>query len=85
MKTIYKYAIEGGDAEIMLPKNAEILHFAFQERTPTLWARVDTDEPLQGRRFKVVGTGWEFKDWASHVGTVLEGPFVWHCFEINTQ
>lgn len=83
MKTIYKYRLSGRyTTTLELPKQAQILSVQSQEGVPTLWALVDTSKELEQRYFTVVGTGWEVEEEVCHIGTYMEGMFVWHVFEI---
>jgi hypothetical protein len=46
---------------------------------------VDTNAPLEERRFVVVGTGHELHYNMVHVGTVFENPYVWHIMELKYE
>jgi hypothetical protein len=85
MLTIYKYPFRVDDAvTIDLPRSAKLLKVEAQHGTPCLWALVDTDEPVESRRFHVFGTGNPIGDdqgVGDHVATFQQGPFVWHLFE----
>jgi len=84
MKTIYKYQLTLSDNPITMIKGAEILTVKLQNDTPTLWALVDTDEYLQESRLIVIrGTGHTIEDNAKHITTYMDGPFVWHVFELT--
>ena len=84
MKTIYKYPLTSRDCTLTLPAGAEILTVKLQNDIPTLWAIVDTDEDLNfSRHICIVGTGWGLGDNMEYITTYLDGPFVWHVFEIN--
>lgn len=88
MKIIYKYPLQNrnrdGACEVFLPAAAEILTVGAQEGTICLWA---LDDVLQGlcrhnRTFFVIGTGHEMPECeVNYIGTVFDGPFVWHVFE----
>ena|SRR3990167_3802754 len=88
-RTIHKYHLPFGDAiEVQMPAGAEILAFAPQGDEPGnlfLWALVNPINPWEIRRFVLRGTGHPIDDGsvskATHVGTVQDGPFVWHLFE----
>lgn len=86
MKTIWKYPFFGrpGDSILIeMPAEAEILRFALQADTPTVWAAVSPNNAPVKRKFAVIGTGWEFPDNAAYLGTIEQGPFVWHGFEFK--
>lgn len=91
MRTIWKYKLawrlqEPGQGVVM-PRSAQVVHFAVQAGEPCIWALVEDAETEAGseverRMFVVVGTGqavptdgYEFR------ATTLDGPYVWHLFE----
>lgn len=81
MKTIYKYPLGDWEGLLQLPQRAVILHTDFQNGAIVLWASVDTSNPLEGREFRVVGTGHELpENEYQYIGTVKDHNFVWHVF-----
>ena len=78
--TIWKYKFQ---TEIEMPKYAEIVHVGIQNSDVHLWAKVDPLRSTETRCFSVYGTGHLIPDQALYVGTVFDGPFVWHVFEIK--
>tara|TARA_R110000796_G_scaffold221735_1_gene337911 strand:- start:81 stop:344 length:264 start_codon:yes stop_codon:yes gene_type:complete len=84
MKTIYKYQLTLSDSPITMPKGAEILTVKLQNDTPTLWALIDTYVGLEESRLIVIrGTGHHIEDNAKYIATYVDGPFVWHIFELT--
>lgn len=84
MKTIYKYPLTSRDCTLTLAAGAEILTVKLQNDIPTLWAIVDKDGDLNfSRHICIVGTGWELRDNMEYITTYLDGPFVWHVFEVK--
>lgn len=89
MKTIHKYQLSLIRLQpIALPKNAEILHVAVQRGVLCIWAMVTvpkTDDDWTERWFEVFGTGDKISTDMGidrqHIGTALDGNFVWHVFE----
>ena len=81
MKTIWKFeAYVTDDIEFHAPGAGRVAHVAVvTPRILTVWLHVDTDEPLRPVRFRVVGTGHPTPP-GEHVGTAIDGPFVWHVF-----
>jgi hypothetical protein len=79
MKTIYKYTL---DEPVRIPQGSTVVQVGIQDGLYCIWAIVDTDAPLEERRFVVVGTGRELSNNMVHVGTVFENPFVWHIMEL---
>jgi hypothetical protein len=58
MKTIYKYELKMKDFQhLLLPAEAEILTVQAQGNTPCIWAKVNTESPLEERCFEMFGTG----------------------------
>lgn len=56
MITIHKYEIESYHPETLMPKDAEILTVAIQGNKFLIWARVDTENPLEERKFHAFST-----------------------------
>lgn len=86
MQTIYKYELAIADETMVrLPEGAQVLSVGVGPYTRLLfmWALVDPDARLVGRRFRVVGTGnsCPLVSADEFVGTVVAPPFVWHVFE----
>ena len=83
---IWKYPLrDTWYQELLMPRNANIIHVGEQRNTICLWAEVDIEyEDLEKRAFYLVGTG---NMWppvlVNHIGTVIkkEGRFVWHVYE----
>lgn len=80
---IFKYVLTNRHTTaVNLPKDSVVLHAALQGTEICLWAKVDTDKPLEKRYFSVVGTGWDVEDNMCYIGTIHEGPYVWHIMEV---
>jgi hypothetical protein len=80
MKTIYKYNLS---QPVHMPLGSTIVKVGIQNGQCCIWALVDTDAPVEERRFVVVGTGSEIDDNMVYVGTMFEEPFVWHVMELK--
>ena len=81
-RTIWKFTIALTDEpSVQMPEGAEVIHFDNQDGTPTIWAVVDPDAPLEVRHFSLRGTGHRMNGAGRHIGTAFQGPFVWHLFE----
>jgi hypothetical protein len=90
MDTIYKFPFEITDMqEIEMPMAAQIIHVGLDPSgTPCLWAEVDPTAPATHRKIAVIGTGNPLDfghDYTSarHLGSLVQGPFVWHVYEVN--
>ena len=92
MRTIYRYDLELQHEQLItLPRNAEILTVDRQTRLPlglSLWALINTDEPVVDRKIILVGTGTEDPNEAfggvdaKFIATFQEpSGFVWHFFD----
>jgi|WetSurMetagenome_2_1015567.scaffolds.fasta_scaffold144668_5 hypothetical protein len=78
---IYKYSLELALSPIVtMPKGAEVLSVGVQHDIIVLWAKVDPMAANRWYQFYVVGTGYDAPDNAKYIGTVQQGPFVWHIF-----
>jgi hypothetical protein len=84
MITVFKYPLPTwhGPQEHELPEGAKILCVGPQRAFTYLWAEVDTEKPLEVRRFHLVGTGGELPAGRlTYIGTSIESVFVWHVYE----
>ena len=82
-RVVWKYHLSRGRGVdvLELPGGASFVRADMQEGIICIWFLVDRDEPKVERRFSVYGTGQDVPDTANYVGTVMDGPFVWHVFE----
>jgi len=55
-----------------------------QPREICLWAEVPDGFPVETRTFRVIGTGWDVPDLGTYLGTVFDGPLVWHVYEVES-
>ena len=84
---IYKYVIPilDGEQEIQLIEGTQILSVQLQANSISericMWAGVPDSGPVVVRSFQVVGTGEVVTGRHRFLGTVQQGPFVWHVFE----
>ncbi len=88
MRTIYQYELEPHGIAytlIRLPLGSVVRSVGVQEHVITAWIErpIQWDEEEE-HRFYVVGTGEEFPSWehahVNFVGTVFQGPYVWHIY-----
>lgn len=96
MLTVYKYVLPSvAELALSLPQGAQVLHFdvntAAQISSETylaIWALVDPDQPLEQRRFLVLGTGAPVVSaHARYFGTTIDRQrgLVWHLFELGAD
>ena len=85
MKAVHKYPLFGGPGSSILmqmPAGATILSMQFQHGIPTIWAEVDTDQPMENRKIASFGTGWQLPEQpGKFIATLQEGEFVWHFYD----
>jgi len=93
--TIYKYKIplldldERSNYSISMDAFSEILKVGVQRHQEIcLWAAVPGSGQVHQQTFKVVGTGHPIDSediydiGSQYIGTVFDGPFVWHVFKV---
>lgn len=83
-ETIYKYQLEITDVQnVVMPKDAKILSVQVQLGALCLWAAVETSNKPKSRNIWIYGTGNPALGVMNkrHIGTVQDGPLVWHVFE----
>lgn len=89
MKTIWKYNFDITPSKQirMMPAGARLLSVADQHGLLAMWALVDTEAAQVERWFVVAGTGHPLIDIPSegYVGSVIDGPYVWHLFELLSE
>lgn len=81
MRTIWKFSID----ETLMVKapglGKTVLVGAQHSDHWVAWVEVDTDRPDTLRKYRIVGTGHPIPDDAkSHVGSYIDGAFVWHVY-----
>ena len=87
--TVWKFPLEYSEEiiELQLPEQARIIHTDHNNGKPCLWALVKPNNPLETRKFRILGTGQEctLKDSAQliYIGTLkgLGGGLFVHIFE----
>lgn len=87
MFSVWKFELTSmGPCSLLMPEGAEILTIGEQGGGLHLWARVNTEAPLEERRFWVAGTGHSVPGDPEipYLGTAFfaGGALVWHVFEV---
>lgn len=85
MLTVHKYAFGPNDRiSVRMPVDAEILHVDVQRGQPCIWARVDTEAPIEVVIFSLRRTG-DPDAHGRHVGSFLvkDGGLVFHLFHVG--
>jgi hypothetical protein len=85
MRTIHKYKLDAlhsmrGTQIVALPSAFLILHLDVQNGVPCLWVEVEDSTPRYNHTFTRYGTGWEIEGDEIHIGTYMDGPYVWHVY-----
>jgi len=86
MKTIWKFPLEIVDAQyVKAPMGARFFKAEIQNDRLCLWGFVDPDQTTFDHAIYIFGTGRPIPDRMGietlrHIGTVFDGPFVWHVF-----
>lgn len=81
MRTVHKYVISiTRGSRLLLPDTARVVHVGMQNDL-CLWIELETEEPYRNEKtFIVIGTGHPVPQDGTYVGTVFDGPFVWHVY-----
>ena len=92
MKTIYRYIINETINTVHIPFNAQILNAGTAiddngKEVVSIWAKVDTENTREVRKFLVVGTGADLSSTETYnlhyLGTVQRrNLYAFHVFEI---
>lgn len=92
MFKIYKYAVCPSEDPIKIKtyRDAQILSCGLDGRgEPSIWVLINDEEPEEFLNMLCVGTGWPLDsliepfDNLGFVGTINDGPYVWHVFEVK--
>jgi hypothetical protein len=74
----------GGFCIVEMPVGAKVLHVGDQDGELKLWSFVESESEIEERCFLINGTGVRLNlPTGSYVGTVQQGRYVWHIFEIK--
>lgn len=71
--------------DVLMREDAIIRAVGMQDHGIFIWAETPAHaDPLTvTRTFRVIGTGWDVPYLGTYLGTVFDGPFVWHVYEIG--
>jgi hypothetical protein len=80
MRTIYKYDITA-TRRPAIPLGSRVLSVGMQGQNLCMWIECNPAQPLYAVSVFVVGTGGTLPSEAiNYVGTVQNGPLVWHVY-----
>jgi hypothetical protein len=99
MKVVHKFGLYSSWTTFAMEPEAEVLCLFWQDGRPTIWALVPdlcapenfdkdaapTDTVVNTRTFVKVGTGEPIPDDYTYIGTLSEGRFIWHFFEVHNE
>lgn len=81
---IFKYEIETGPfsiTKLTVPNNFNPIHTGLDpEGMPCIWMEVGTGDPLCLVEVLTLGTGAQTSGIHNHVGSFVQGPYVWHAY-----
>lgn len=88
MKVIYKYEIRPDSTKdasfeirVVTKLGAKPLYVALQNGIPCVWMEVDKARASTTITLYSVGTGFgAVPDDGEYLGTIIEGPYVWHIY-----
>lgn len=82
MRTIYKYPIDIvlGRQDLRIPHDRKFLAFQLQEEAPTVWYEVEEEGRYETVAHFIYGTGHDIQTKKKYLGTIQQGPFVWHLY-----
>ena len=89
MARILKYQISSlsmysSEVSILIPEQAVVRAVGMQHGQLYIWAEVQRGDLLTATRtFQVIPTGDDLPN-GIYVGTVFDGPFVWHVYEVTS-
>lgn len=88
-RTVWKFPLSlDGPTVILVPSTALVILAALDPLTgaPAIWLELDPESPRKERRFVIYGTGHPIEGDGGypsdlHVGSAIDGQFVWHIYE----
>lgn len=85
MKRILKYEVgRDGQAATLSGQFVRLLDVQSQGPSICVWIECDESAPEVSIDVVAIGTGWDLPDelmvGLNYVGTVLDGPYVWHYY-----
>lgn len=87
MKTTCSYPVSFEAATLALPVDAKCVHFATQcgryQGRYHAWFEIETTAACVSRFFRIFVAGSLIPDGAKHCGTMSEGDFVFHLYEVG--
>lgn len=85
MRTVHKFQIGFPSTTLLLHKDAKLVHLAYSTDHADVWFEVDTNAMQVLRQLSYIGTGREVPPQAVHLDTIMDGPYVWHLYDLGEQ
>jgi hypothetical protein len=86
-KVVHKHEVLTIDRPTDIPLGADsvVVHVGMQNGALYIWEEHNEPKSLRivARRYGVFGTGQKIPDGGQYVGTAIDGPFVWHLYELD--
>jgi hypothetical protein len=83
VRSVYRYEVPVDDGDHTHTLTGPIVHVDCRRHgLVEFWAIHSGVERGAARRFRAYGTGAPVPPGHRHVGTALDGPLVWHLFEV---
>ena len=84
MRTVHKYVLAlsyPSTWRFNVPSGAKVRLVEPQTLgSVCIWMEVNTGAGLVSQAYEIVGTGHPISDGASHIGSCVSGPYVWHVY-----
>lgn len=72
-------------ADVVMPGRATVKAVSIQSREIMVWVEtVDEKDENITRTFRTLPTGGDIPKVGIYLGTVFDGPYAWHIYEITT-
>ena len=80
-KTVWKHKLRHGVTTIPLPFDSKVVLVGPDpQRTPCAWIEVNGLQQVEEHEILVYGTGFAMPGNVKHVGSFIDGMFVWHVY-----
>ena len=86
---MFKYLISSATSQqvaVLMREGVIIRAVGIQGHRIYVWGEtpVHAVAPTVTRTFRTIGTGDDVPDVGDYLGTVFDGPYVWHVYEVGT-
>lgn len=84
MRTIWKFPLGPDQPTIVsVPVDAKVVLVGIDPASGrrAVWIELDDEQTMRDRAFKIHGTGGRISVGWQHVGSLIDGIYVWHIYE----